>query len=160
MTLEGFESDCMEIKLTIEPGDASLIWYSSCSARPEARRRQSSPTTPSGSSSWWTSRERARTRICPTDAICGTIARASAEQVVPFPLAGQERLDIDVFVDRSIIEMFVNSRVCIVQRVYPTRDDSKGFRLFTEDRPIVVKRHRQVGDGHDESVVNLHSEGL
>ena len=58
---------------------------------------------------------------------------------MPFPLEGQERLDIDVFVDRSIIEMFVNSRVCIVQRVYPTRDDSKGFRLFTEDRPIVVR---------------------
>ena len=34
--------------------------------------------------------------------------------------------------------MFVNSRICIVQRVYPTRDGSKQFRLFTEDRPIQV----------------------
>ena len=57
---------------------------------------------------------------------------------MPFPLERGARLDIDVFVDRSIIEVFVNSRVCIVQRVYPTRDDSRGVRLFTEDSAIAV----------------------
>ena len=61
------------------------------------------------------------------------------QQIVPFALEGGGRLDIDVFVDRSIIEMFVNSRVCIVQRVYPTRDDSNGFSVFTEDKPIVAR---------------------
>ncbi len=25
------------------------------------------------------------------------------------------------------------------RRIYPTRDDSRGVRLFTEDRPIVVR---------------------
>ena len=66
-------------------------------------------------------------------------SRGVRQQIVPFPLERGARLDIDVFVDRSIIEMFVNSRTCIVQRVYPTRDDSKGFRLFTEDRHIAVR---------------------
>ena len=75
------------------------------------------------------------------------------QQIVPFPLERDARLDIDIFVDRSIIEMFVNSRACIVQRVYPTRDDSKGFSLFTEDKTHPGQRRRQVGDGRDESVV-------
>lgn len=63
----------------------------------------------------------------------------SASRSCRSPLETGARLDIDVFVDCSIIEMFVNSRICIVQRVYPTRDDSKGFRLFTEGSPIVVR---------------------
>ena len=67
-------------------------------------------------------------------------SRGVRQQIVPFPLERGAKLDIDVFIDRSIIEMFVNSRTCIVQRVYPTRDDSKGFRLFTEDRPIAVTK--------------------
>ena len=61
------------------------------------------------------------------------------QQIVPHALEVGGRLDLDIFVDRSVIEIFVNSRICIVQRVYPARDDSKGFRLFTKDRSISVR---------------------
>ena len=94
--------------------------------------------TLSDSSSWSTSRGPARTRNCPTARDPRDHSRGVRQQIVPFPLERGARLDIDVFVDRSIIEMFVNSRTCIVQRVYPTRADSKGFRLFTEHSPIAV----------------------
>ena len=35
--------------------------------------------------------------------------------------------------------MFFSSRICIVQRVYPTRHDSNHVKLFTHDSPITVK---------------------
>ena len=66
----------------------------------------------------------------------GPLPSGSWKQTVPYALSGNRALDLDIFVDRSVVEIFVNSEICIVQRVYPTRDDSKGFRLFTRDRGI------------------------
>ena len=40
-------------------------------------------------------------------------------------------LDLDIFVDRSVIEIFVNSDLVLVQRVYPLRAASRQFRIFT-----------------------------
>ena len=48
--------------------------------------------------------------------------------------------DLDIFIDRSIIEIFVNSKVCLVQRVYPTRHDSTQFRLFSEDGRVKASK--------------------
>jgi beta-fructofuranosidase len=48
----------------------------------------------------------------------------------PLQLADGERLRLRVFVDRSIIEVFANHDICITSRVYPTRPDSLGVRLF------------------------------
>jgi beta-fructofuranosidase len=69
---------------------------------------------------------------------CGpaTLKKGKLKQVVPFALKAGGTLDLDIFVDRSVIEVFVNSRICLVQRVYPTRDDSTQFRLFSEDGTI------------------------
>ena len=61
------------------------------------------------------------------------------KQTVPFTLGGNQALELDIFVDRSVIEMFVNSELCIVQRIYPTRPDSKEVRLFCEDGEIAVR---------------------
>ncbi|MHC4645691.1 MAG: GH32 C-terminal domain-containing protein [Planctomycetota bacterium] len=47
-------------------------------------------------------------------------------QEAPFELAPNELLKLHVFLDRSIMEVFVNGRQCITQRLYPTRDDSDG----------------------------------
>ena len=136
-TVEGFESDCMEIKLTIEPNDAARFGMKLlCSPGGEeetvvtydAERHQFVVNFERGSEDGELTYGR--------DAQGYT--RGVRQQIVPLPLESEARLDINVFVDRSVIEMFINSRICIVQRVYPTRDDSKGFRLFTEDRPIRV----------------------
>ena len=41
----------------------------------------------------------------------------------PFVLQADEPLKLRVFVDRSIIEVFANSRMVLTSRVYPTRND-------------------------------------
>ena len=35
-----------------------------------------------------------------------------------------------LLMDRSVLEVFANERQCITQRIYPTRSDSLGVRLF------------------------------
>ncbi len=51
-------------------------------------------------------------------------------QIAPLRLSPGEVLDLRVFLDRSIIEVFANGRQCITQRIYPSREDSLGVSLF------------------------------
>jgi len=44
-------------------------------------------------------------------------------------LARDEPLKLHVFIDRSIVEVFVNGRQCLAARVYPERGDSIGVSL-------------------------------
>ena len=45
-------------------------------------------------------------------------------------LAQGETLRLQVFLDRSVIEVFANGRLCLTSRVYPTRGDSVGGAEF------------------------------
>ena len=52
-------------------------------------------------------------------------------QAAPFELAAGEPLELRIFLDHSVLEVFANNRQCITQRIYPTRSDSTGVRLFS-----------------------------
>jgi beta-fructofuranosidase len=54
------------------------------------------------------------------------------KETAPFRLAPGERLELDVFIDRSVLEIFANDRQAITRRVYPARADSTGVYLFCE----------------------------
>ena len=43
-----------------------------------------------------------------------------------------EFLKLRVFVDRSIVEVFVNDKQCIAVRVYPGREDSTGVSVLSQ----------------------------
>src|SRR4029077_19431124 len=45
---------------------------------------------------------------------------------------GDTKLELRVFIDRSIVEVFVNSRLCVAVRVYPGRSDSTGVSLRSQ----------------------------
>ncbi len=49
----------------------------------------------------------------------------------PFKLAEGERLKLRVFVDKSVVEVFANSRQAVMRRIYPSRADSFGVSLFS-----------------------------
>lgn len=53
-------------------------------------------------------------------------------QHAPLDLDEDEALDLRVFVDRSIVEVFANGRQCLTQRIYPARRESRGVALFSE----------------------------
>ena len=50
----------------------------------------------------------------------------------PFELKGGERLQLRVFIDKSIVEVFANERQAVVRRLYPSRPDSVGTGLYAE----------------------------
>ena len=51
-------------------------------------------------------------------------------QTAPFALDPGETLNLRIFMDGSILEVFANSRQCVTQRIYPTRKESTGIALF------------------------------
>ena len=59
-------------------------------------------------------------------------------QVAPFDLGEGEPLELRVFVDRSIVEVFANGRQCVTKRIYPSRADSLGVRLFAHGGPATA----------------------
>jgi beta-fructofuranosidase len=54
-------------------------------------------------------------------------------------LADGELLDLRVFLDGSVVEVFANGRLCIADRVYPTRPDSLGIDLFARGGHAVAQ---------------------
>jgi beta-fructofuranosidase len=59
-------------------------------------------------------------------------------QEADLDLKSGETLDLNIFIDRSVLEVFVNKRLCLTHRIYPSRDDSKGVVLFSEGGSIEV----------------------
>lgn len=55
------------------------------------------------------------------------------------PPDSQGKIKLHVFLDRSIIEVFVNDEVAMASRIYPTRADSLGVRLVATGGEAQVK---------------------
>ena len=56
----------------------------------------------------------------------------------PFKLHSGERLQLRIYLDRSVIEVFANNRQCLTKRIYPTRADSLGLALYSEGGNAIV----------------------
>ena len=52
--------------------------------------------------------------------------------VAPLTLGPDEPLRLQIFLDRSVLEVFANERISITSRIYPTRADSVGVALLAE----------------------------
>src|SRR5260370_22694068 len=57
----------------------------------------------------------------------------------PLPLADDEPLLLHIFLDRSVIEVFANYRLCMSSLVYPSRTDSLCVGLFARGGSARVK---------------------
>jgi len=55
---------------------------------------------------------------------------ARTPEIAPFTLKDGEPLELHIFIDRSIVEVFANKRQCLTVRVYPQRKDSNGVSVF------------------------------
>lgn len=49
------------------------------------------------------------------------------------------KYELHVFLDQSVIEMFVNRQCCLTSRVYPSRSDSEQVHLFTIEGDVTLK---------------------
>ena len=67
-------------------------------------------------------------------------ALSRAPENAPVFLADDEPLQLRVFIDRSVVEVFVNGRQCVALRVYPGRADSLGVSLRAQGSAAMLKR--------------------
>ncbi len=58
--------------------------------------------------------------------------RTRPPESASFYMAPNEPLELRVFVDRSVVEVFVNGKQCVAMRVYPGREDSLGVSLRSQ----------------------------
>lgn len=58
-----------------------------------------------------------------------------------------ETIDMDIFVDGSMIEAFVNDRFALTSRIYPSREDSSGIALFSGEGVDVQYSGFELWDG-------------
>ena len=57
----------------------------------------------------------------------------------PLELGANESLKLQVFVDKSVVEVFANDRQAVMRRIYPTRKDSLSVKLFSKGAPATVR---------------------
>jgi len=66
-------------------------------------------------------------------------ALSRAPETAPVFIDKNESLKLRVFIDRSVVEVFVNGRQCVAMRVYPGRKDSVAVSLESRGRDAVLK---------------------
>ncbi len=54
-------------------------------------------------------------------------------------MGSDEPLKLRVFIDKSVVEVFVNGKQCIAARVYPSRQDALGVSLRSQVQDSELK---------------------
>jgi beta-fructofuranosidase len=65
--------------------------------------------------------------------------QSRAPETAPVYLEPKEPLRLRVFLDKSVVEVFVNGRQCVAMRVYPGSEDSRGVSVRSQGRDAVLK---------------------
>lgn len=58
-----------------------------------------------------------------------------------------EPIEMDIFVDGSLVEVYVNDRFALTSRIYPSREDSTSIALFSADGVDVTYGDIEIWDG-------------
>ena len=66
-------------------------------------------------------------------------ARCRAPETAPIIINEGEDLNLRVFIDRSVVEVFVNERQCVAIRVFPGRKDSTHVSLRSQGGDTQLK---------------------
>lgn len=139
LPLPQLAGDTLEMDITFDPGDPDSVFGITVFASPDGRE-QTDILYSLAEQAFTVDVERAT--LDPTvryhryaEAYIARNQLSDAEafttrQVAPFALQPGQPLQLRIFLDRSVIEIFANDRLCITQRVYPTLPDSTGIHLF------------------------------
>ncbi len=143
--VDGVEGDCLELAVQITPQDAQEFGVKvRCSADDTEQTAvlcNVASKTLSVDVGQSTLDDSIRYPYCRNDAALERLPvdeRFRRAQEAPFELAAGEMLDLRIFIDRSVLEVFANNRQCITQRIYPARSDSVGARLFSTGGAVHV----------------------
>ena len=158
VVLEAVSGDALELQLEIDTGSAPLVELNVLRApdreeftriafypkRGNRYRQRLSKTQAMNASTAAMQRlpQRYESIISIDTSYSSTLPEAlsRAPENAPVFLADDEPLQLRVFIDRSIVEVFVNGKQCVAVRVYPGRADSLGVSLRAQGSAAMLKR--------------------
>jgi beta-fructofuranosidase len=138
IVLEAIKGNTMELEVEIDPKEAR--WVRLCVLRSPGAEEQTSITFYNYDKklSFW---YHTRSVVCLDGSRSSTLPdvwvrppeRAMMDR-------GAEPLKLRIFIDRSVVEVFVNGKQYLAMRVYPGRKDSLGVSLRAQGQDAVLKR--------------------
>lgn len=143
LRLEGIEGNTLELLVTVDPASAQTLGMRVC-VSPDGQEQTVIQYSPSKgeltvdlekSSLDESIKHTYYTMFFRPDQENSVVTK----QVAPLKLKPGEKLELRVFIDRSIIEVFANKRQCVTQCVYPTRRDSTSIEFFSEGGSMNVE---------------------
>jgi beta-fructofuranosidase len=139
--IEAVRGDCLELKVEIDPRGATEVCVK-IRRSPDGEEETAivySPTTEQLKIDLTKSTlddEVKYQRLTPQDEDGGD--RHTNSQEAPFKLVEGESLKLHIFLDKSVVEVFVNSRLCLTQRIYPRRADSLGVSILASGGEAIL----------------------
>jgi sucrose-6-phosphate hydrolase SacC (GH32 family) len=138
LNLEDIQGNCLELTVEIDPSDATEVGVQVLCSPDDAEQTGILYVPAEGTLKVDISRSTLNEAIrYPHYRDAGGTARLPESeryvdaQCAPFMLKDDETLQLRIYVDKSVVEVFANGRQCITQRVYPTRSDSTSVRLLS-----------------------------
>ena len=126
IVLDSIAGNAIEISMTIDSGDAHEVGLNVLRS-PDAEETTRISFFPKGHQRWGS----AHLQIDGSSSSIRTDLIPRPPELAPFDLSKGESINLRIFVDRSIIEVFANDMQCLTLRAYPDRDDSVGVSLFS-----------------------------
>ena len=76
-------------------------------------------------------------------------------QEATLKISKNETLDFRVFIDKSVLEIFVNGKLCLTHRVFPSLIESKDVTIFSVGGKIEVPEFHAWENASIKSMVIL-----
>ena len=127
LPLKGISGNSIELKLEIAPGSAKQVGLKVC-------------CSPDGKEETLVYYDAADKKL-KIDTRKSSLGEGSKKtEAGPFELGADELLKLQVFVDKSVVEVFANDRQAVMRRIYPTRADSVSVKLFSKGASATIKK--------------------
>jgi beta-fructofuranosidase len=149
VVLKSIEGYAIEIEAEIDTGGAPMVEMNVLRSRDGQERTRIAFYRGRGYRNWerYTGWERQALQAATDSLITIDTSYSSllpdvlsrAPETGPVYLAPDEPLKLRVFVDRSVVEVYVNGKQCLAVRVYPGREDSVGVSLRAQGRDAQLR---------------------
>ena len=126
--LEGVQGRVMQMEAVIDPRNAREVGLRVL--RSPGGEEQTTISLSMQAWAWPWQSDKRELMIDVSQASLSPEVASRTPEVGPLYLQAGELLRLQVFIDRSIIEVFANGRQCLTLRAYPTRHDSTGVSVF------------------------------
>jgi beta-fructofuranosidase len=133
--LAGIQGDSLEIVLEIEVGEAAEFGL----ALRQSPDREEETLLLCDIASQRVTIDRQRASL-DEQAYRDVLPQHEAVRQAAVVLIPGKGLRLHVFLDRSVIEVFVDGLVTLTSRIYPTRSDSLGLELFVRHGQVAFKQ--------------------